>query len=1247
MSVAAPWEDAPVVEDEAEPWKSAPVVEDSAAPWEAAPIVADVPKAVSPELQAIRDNLNAKPLFRTDLTLKEAFEEPTLSIPQMNTEGSKAHQIVAGIVNPVAQMAEGISSPKGILVGGLLALGGIPAKIVGTVMGAEALKETPNVVDAVINAKGAYETTAALTNALLSTSMILPAAHTVSRGKGAVLPTDVKGEPRVAPEEVLKKDIDSEISTAVPEDAPITEAQPKATESVEAPPVEPQTQSAPAQPPPVPPKEAPPAAPPSPNDYVPALKIGDEVVEGRPGENHKAIFDRYVEKHGKDGPEFADAVEALADDKRHVFKRKELSRDELATVLGKDKPVHAEDLNEWKKATETAEPPSTPEPTAPPVQAEAARIQRSEESSAASSVEPHLRTSKAVQSILEEKPAEATAAMKGPVVPPEGGAFGSAGGRRPTVTPIGQTPRGDANWLKIPSWIKRAGRGLFTEGARGVLGRTKNAVGVELAKATRRHVDVEQELYGQHEKILSDATKGIPPKRLDAAMAEVEQYNRDVENGRTPAPLAADAKGILDAWHEVGKSTGDIARANNVQVFDAKLGAHRPMGTVKNYIPRMFSKEVESALRDPEKNGAMFNSLAQAIATHKGIPIEAAAAELNGVAGRFTANDFHGNLELARNEQLPEIFYEYDLGNLASRYLPAYSERMGQIIAYGQRLGPREAPLRPNLWDVARKESRDQETQQWLNEAEDQATGFKPKSVGGKLARRAQALGNAALLSDPTTTVVRNLLSGLSVTAERFGVGRSVRQLVEAGKTANRMNAREIGALREDIGSLLNAEQLGDSAADNFIRSLQQHALGKSGFSGSETYVRTHNALVASSFVRDAAASLVSKPKSGLSKEALAQFKRWDIDPEAIVAEKGDWKTGPETRKFIRTAVRESQGGYRFDQVPLWGGTTAGRFVYQYGRWGMQRAKDIFENTIAPAIGEKVEFRGQKMTNRNVLPLMRLGLFTAGLGEVFAGIGSALFDRDRRDSSFSEIGEAWKEDELKSVKMLSERIVNDVIMSGTLGLIGQPVDFIKSMKDQSRLKNPTEPPSLFGVKALTTLAQRAQDQGGSLTKRDWLEFAGQTARGPSNIYKAGQKVAGDPLYKAQNDVSTLRAAAKRWAKDTGQDVALRKSRGDFGKGVNAPSFEPIQDALMLGDSSKAEELADAFIKKQPNEGKARKALKSSVKGRQPFRAGTLTSPDNLEQFMEWAEKNLPPQDLKQVKRVQETYVKAAEDAGLW
>lgn len=869
-------------------------------------------------------------------------------------------------------------------------------------------------------------------------------------------------------------------------------------------------------------------------------------------------------------------------------------------------------------------------------------------STPASEVAPHLRPTKEVQAILAAQPTGSAPAAT-PIPPPEGGAAGGTGGRRPPApTAIGTTPLGAKNWLRIPPWFKRVGRGLFTEGTRAVLGRTKNPVGVALAKATRQHVDIEQELYGQHEKMLHDAVKGVPSARQDAAFAEVSQHIRDVENGRPTPALAPDAQRILDAWYDVGKSTGDIARANGVQVWDAALGTYRPMGTVKDFIPRMFRKEVEAALRDPDnkKNTVLFNSLVAALAAHKGITPEQAAAELHTVAARFTAQDFQPNLELARLEQLPEIFYEYDLRNLIPRYLPAYSERMAQIIAYGQRLGTREAPIRKNLWDIAKGESRDPATQKWLDEAENQGTGFRPVSEGQRIAKRAQAVGNATLLSDPTTTVVRNLLSGLSVTSERFGIGRALRQLMSAGKTASRMDAREIGAIRDDIGAFLGAEDLGDSKFDAAIRKGQQVALKLSGFTGSETVVRTQNALTASAFARDAARALATNPKSALAREALAFFKRFDVDPEAIVAENGQWKTGPETRKFIRTAVRESQGGYRFDQVPLWAGTTTGRFIYQYGRWGIQRANDIFKNTIRPALGEEVEFRGQKMRRQNLLPLMRLGLMTVGLGEVFAAIASLLFDRDRRDSSLSEIAEAFTEDEGRAVGLLAERIVNDIIMAGTLGLIGQPIDFVKAVKDQSRFKNPLDPPSLSGVKTLIDLSVKAKDQGGSLTKRDWLDVAATITRGPKNVTDVARNVADEKLYEAQNDVRTLRNAARRWAKTQGMDVASKIGADSIRKMLNAPTFEALNDALMTGDAAKAKAVASEFIAKAADKPKARAAIRSSVEGRHPFRAGSFSAEKYQRQFLMWAKKNLVTADVQQVERVISTYDKTAKAAGL-
>jgi hypothetical protein len=313
----------------------------------------------------------------------------------------------------------------------------------------------------------------------------------------------------------------------------------------------------------------------------------------------------------------------------------------------------------------------------------------------------------------------------------------------------------------------------------------------------------------------------------------------------------------------------------------------------------------------------------------------------------------------------------------------------------------------------------------------------------------------------------------------------------------------------------------------------------------------------------------------------------------------------------------------------------------------VQRAQNIFKNIVRPAIGEKVTYQGRTMTSRNVLPLMRMGLFSVALGESFAAIASVLFDRDRRDAAFKEIGEEWDDDKMRALGLAGERAINDIIMAGSLGLLGQPLDFIKSLKDQSRFKNPAEPPGTVGLKSVVTLAQKAWDQDGSLTRRDIETFAGQMAPGPMGVANIARNVTDEPLYEADNDVRTLRTAAKRWAKDAGLDVSTAAKRGsEERKSANAPVFEALRDALMVGDSDKAKEIANQF-KKDAGAKKALSSMKSSVKSGQPFRAGPYYSEEHKADFMKWARKNLPAADVQQIERVQKRYQATARKIGLW
>lgn len=818
--------------------------------------------------------------------------------------------------------------------------------------------------------------------------------------------------------------------------------------------------------------------------------------------------------------------------------------------------------------------------------------------------------------------------------------------RKPPVPALGTPPSGK-DWLRIPSALVRATNlSLFVEGTADVLERQKNPVAQQLSKAIKAHVDNEQVNFAAASKPLNDAIKGMPKAVQNRAFDELETYMRSRENGRAVPKLSFSAQKILDAWEETAQLTGDMARSEGVQVFDPKTGGYRPMGNLgKTYLPRKFSPEVEQVFRDPEKNVPLWNSLVLALATHKGIPIDVAASELRADAARFQENDFMGNLEMARGEQLPEVFYDYDLRRIASKYIPAFSERLSQIQSYGQRLGDGRHVVQENLFDKAKKETQDQYSKEWLDQVEQQATNFRVPSGFAKFAERGGMLANALLLSSPTTTVLRNMISGTIATGEMFPANSSLRGLVESVSSDAFRDAREMGVIRDNLSDALHADRLGDSPFDEALRTFQNKALKYSGYNGSEVFVRTHAAATASQFAMDAAEAIAKDPSSARSREALALFKRMEVDPNLIVAEMGNWRNGTETSKFIRKTVRENQGGYRFDQLPLWANSVAGRFFYKYGRYGVQRSRSLWRNIVLPLMGTEIEVNGKKMRQYRVAPLVKATAGLVATGELFALAGSLLFDRDRRDASLHEIGETFKEDEKVAIGMAFERAINDVINAGTLGIAGQPLDAYRSLKDQSRLKSPFNPPAMSSTNALLQLGMNAVDQG-TVTRRDLIDFAGAFAPGAKQLTDVARNVMDEPLYEAEQDVSTLRAAAKRWGRQAGLDVESKIDKGTRRKSEKAPIFEPIQDALLTGNADLARSLASQYLADSEEPKAALRSMTASVRQRMPFRAGPFSSAHHLRDFYEWAQKHLPEDQLNRTKRVQERYIRAAQKAGL-
>lgn len=964
-------------------------------------------------------------------------------------------------------------------------------------------------------------------------------------------------------------------------------------------------------------------------DLVPAIRVGEQVVKGNTGETHQDVIKRFAVENpeqagdawanfgSKENPNFFVGPDEVP-----------ISREQLQERFGVS---DSQGLRDLQTAPPVASRPDIQKAVDSPMfKIELPKIEATPEVAADPSLQPLRRIDRSKAAAIG----------------------GSAG--QPRVRPIGGPPSGSPTWLKIEPFYKR--KGFEREGASAILqGRQQNPIGKALGKATDKQFDVEAELQGRMWKTVDVATRGLGTKEQEAAFNELARYTREKENGRPAPALSSTAQKLLDGWKDIAEFTGLLAQRSGVQVLGT--GGYRPIKLIgREYVPRMFDPAFLRAVRDPNKYAAEFNTYATELSTKWGVPPAEAAKELNDMAGgrgRLATNDFMGNIEMARGEKLPESFYDYDMRRVMARYIDGYSRRMGQIIAYGQRLeGPR-GPAQKNLWDMARDEVQggDKITSQWIEEAEAQSVGERKLGAPERIMARLQTVATGMLLGNPTSTVPRNLFSGLETAVELMGTRRTLKAAAQTIlKPAARLEPREAGVIKDDMAALLHAEQLtGDNALDNSLRWLTNNVLKYSGYNTSENFVRTTNFLAGSAFAKDFAALAAKSPNNRTARQMAGLIERMGVKPDDVIAESGDWRRGEATRTFIRKVVNSSQGGYRFNQVPLWAGTPMGRFFYQFGRWGTQRAQNLWNNVLSPAlVGNESTINGTKMTVRDFKPLVRMGLGTVAMGEGFALLAQTLFGKDRRDASLTEISTAWDEDKKKAIKLAASRIINDIIMSGSLGIWGQPVDWGMAAKDQSRLKNPAEPPGGTFIRSSIGLVQNLIDQG-TLTPDDIKRFAQSFVPGVPAVTDVVRNAMDQPKYEAENDQRTLRMAGIRFAQDTGMDVEQGSGKDEPRKNERTPVFTAIRDALIVGDVATAKELEAKYIASLPDNKRetARKSLRASIVGRQPFRVGPYTSEEVKKDFYQWAKKNLSTQDLGQVKRVQARYENAARAAGMW
>ena len=840
--------------------------------------------------------------------------------------------------------------------------------------------------------------------------------------------------------------------------------------------------------------------------------------------------------------------------------------------------------------------------------------------------------------------------------------------------------------------VSRAVRMVSTlfESAADVLERQKNKSAQKLAKALYIFTDLAQRiaggLAGPMEKALASIGSRSGRKGIKRAKGEFATYTEALnESGPAAARavmqgLSRDGQELVKAWRSLAAASGAFAQKQNVQVWDTKLndgkGGYRLIGNLgEDYWPRVLKEDWRKVLEDPDKYADLKSDFESALRA-EGFS-EAQIAEVFHVdaPSLLQRSDFFGQLEMARQVSLPASFYETGFDRVAPGFIAGYADRLAQIGAFGQKL--KHKPESKDLFDEAMEEAQNEGSRDYIQAIQKQVYRIGERTAWNRFAASARTLASGLLLANPFGTVPRNIISGVMSNIEMFGTMRTLRGLAEIARGAiTQMTAKQLGTVKANF---MEAVDYSDRELDagSWIRRFSNFTLKISGYQASERWVRTLATASAMTYVTD---YLAAQPGSAVAVEAEAFMRRMKVDPEKVRAESGDFAKGQETRRAVRSFVNESQFSYGASQVPVWENTPSGRLFVQYGRWSSQRSRQLWRHVFQPAIfGEElVDAAGKRYRVRRMKPLATMlmattlrGVTVTGgavlTGEIFAAVAQLLFKRDRDDEDWDVIREQLSARDEKAMAHLLERLGNDVMIGGMVGILSQPIDMVKSWVGGARFKNPLEPPASAVPKAIVEVLRSWYERGMPHDMEDAVAGGGKdlwmamrsllpgVGQGTDTIKNLAAPLAEEAGWiksaEAKRAVMNLRKASQRFAREHGMEGGGGFD-GRFAKRPQTASYDRIQDALLIGDIAEAQRAIAAYEMRFANgpdykqNKKAMTALRLSMNARQPVKVGSSRTEEVKKDFMEWASDHVSPERFAEFLEVQRNYEDTARALGL-
>ena len=770
---------------------------------------------------------------------------------------------------------------------------------------------------------------------------------------------------------------------------------------------------------------------------------------------------------------------------------------------------------------------------------------------------------------------------------------------------------------------------------------------------------------------------GVVSPEQKKAKEEFEDYQRRTYEGEKvdASKYSELGQALIKGWGNVSIETGRI-------MTEGKLEVKLPSGKTRRgdyslggkYWIRKYNDEVNRILEPLHKGAPMTDGVRMVgniLKKHGQIenvtvdevvdwknrhltPEIIKAEDPTGEAfnGYARQNAFFANAEKARLAEKPPAELMTFKFEDAMRYVNDWSERMAQIDAYGQKLRDGDDLFEKVLRTISDprlgSENKYTRAADYVRNLRKSAYGLMDKDLGG-LAKSSYLLNKSATLIMLTggMNAMRNM-TGVGPTTFVFGTGNSLKAFMEMRNyAAAAKQARAWGVLRADIDLLLSGNDVTMEGAGYLDKASRledigvRYALKTTGFTHAENFVRTHAAFTASAFVSEGVGAVKNQDNPALAEEFKDMAERLGVDPKRLVAE--DNPTGKATSDFIRRAVKEVQGGYRFDQLPAFMANPMGKFMWKFGSYGMQVTRAQVRNVWKP-------IAKRPLNRRSYLPLLRMLATAVGSGELLYALRDLLFGKDRPDATLHEIinGDS-------KVSKLFNRLINDVTYAGTLGLVGDMAGLVKNISAKQRVRNPLDP---AGLSIITNTLWAIHDMWSARgwdtdVAMRWLNdmFAFWRYGEPAVEMGAGALgVEWDRAerHKAENNRNFLRNASRRFQEAVGDDVKNMVSPPRFAPSPYSRYYKRVKDYLMIGDVPAARKAALDFAAEIDPEDRDRSwvRLSQSIMRSQPMKIGDSTSKEIQQDFISWARRNLSDGDVARIMDVQKTYMGAARNAGL-